>query len=456
MPKFSSPKVKSTIFVLVAIFLLTTGFGCRTIKPEVQEKIQPINLIYWRVWDSPDTFSDIINNFRNIYPHISITYRKLRFEEFEQTLLEALAEDRGPDLISLPSTHLKKYQNKLLPMPEKTVIARKVVTGKIKKQEKIILETKTMPTLRDLRDNFVDVVTKDVVIDNQIYGLPLFLDTLVLYYNRDLLNQTGVSQPPATWQEFTEAVKKITLIDQKGDFIYVGAGLGRANNVSRYADILSLLMLQNQTPMTNEAGQPTFNRPLADDPNYFPGAEALRFYTDFANPTKETYTWNEKMPNSLEAFIQGRLAFFLGYSYHLPIIKTQAPKLNFDLAKVPQIEKTLKEVNFANYWVETVSQKTKYPNEAWTFLSFATQAQQAKTFLERAKKPTAHRALIKDQLTDFDLEVFASQSLTADSWYRGKDWAKVEETFAEIIELVNQGRKNVKQAIDMGVERLKE
>ena len=33
----------------------------------------------------------------------------------------------------------------------------------------------------------------------------------------------------------------------------------------------------------------------------FPALGAVNFYTDFANPEKEVYSWNDKMPDSLQA-----------------------------------------------------------------------------------------------------------------------------------------------------------
>ena len=91
--------------------------------------------------------------------------------------------------------------------------------------------------------------------------------------------------------------------------------------------------------------------------------------------------WNNFMPNSLESFMAGKTAFFFGYSYHIPIIKAQAPKLNFEITQVPQIGNP---VNFANYWTETVSKKSKHVDEAWSFILFITTNQEAnKLFLDK-------------------------------------------------------------------------
>ena len=58
--------------------------------------------------------------------------------------------------------------------------------------------------------------------------------------------------------------------------------------------------MQNGAQMTDTSGAVTFVKETAKD--YTPGIEAIKFYLDFASPTKSVYTWNSKMPNSFDAF----------------------------------------------------------------------------------------------------------------------------------------------------------
>ncbi len=448
------------LFILFLIVILSTsGFSCLSSKPKV--KLEPITLTYWRVWESPDVLNQIIADYHRLHPNITINCRKLRYEEYEQTLLEAWAEGRGPDIFSIPADWVTKYSKFIYPLPPKIKMVNIKYSGNaLKKTAKIVAEEKRTITPDELRQKFVDVVFNDVVrYDpqskmNRIYALPLAIDTLALYYNRDMLDNAGIAKPPTNWEEFKEDVKKLIIQDTEGNFIQSGAALGTADNIERSADILSLLMLQNGTKMIKN-WRASFNQPLETDKSYFPGVEALRFYTDFANPAKEVYTWNSEMPNSLDAFIDGKVAFFFGYSYHLPIIQARAPKLDFGVVPVPQIEGSLKQVNYARYWVETVSSHSQNKDAAWDFLQFATtSAKEVKTYLDAAKKPPALRELIDVQLENFDLAPFTQQVLTAQDWYYGKDPLAVEEIFKEMIRMVNQGLLDYKKAINYAVERV--
>jgi multiple sugar transport system substrate-binding protein len=311
--------MKRKIFLLlfIFIFLITSGFGCKMVDKEVQEAMKPITLEYWRVWDGPDAFEEIITAYNQLHPFIKINYKKLRYSEYERELLEAMAEDRGPDIFSIHNTWVKKYQNMLTPMPDTITMAYPIVKGSIKKEVIPELRTKKSLSLGDLQNNFVDVVYGDVVypeivekevVGERIYALPLSVDTLAMYYNKDLLNNSGIPETPSYWNTaFQQTVKKLTKQDTKGNIIQSGVALGGSTNIERYSDILSVLMMQNGTVML-EDGRVLFHSipSYLKNDNIFPGLEALRFYTDFANPAKEVYSWNSEMENSLNLFIQGK------------------------------------------------------------------------------------------------------------------------------------------------------
>lgn len=452
---------KITILFLLMVFIISSGFGCKVTEKKTKEAMKPITINYWRVFDGPDDFEEIIEKYKALHPFITINYKKLRYSEYEAELLNALAEDRGPDVFSIHNTWMRKYQTKLAPMPETITMVYPVTTGSIKKE--VIPETRTTKSLslKELRDKFVDVVSQDVILDDgQVYGLPLSVDTLAMYYNKDLFNNAGISQVPSYWnKEFLQDIKKLTKQDSKRGLIQSGAALGGSKNINRYSDILAVLMMQSGATMMTKTGQVTFqSAPDSTTTSYSPGADALRFYTDFADPAKESYSWNADLPNSLDLFISGNLAIMFSYSYDLETIKAQAPKLNFSIAKLPQIEGVPPtNINFANYWVEVVSKKSPAINEAWDFVQFITKEEQVKSYLEKTKRPTALRSLVASQKEDNEIGVFADQVLTAKSWYYGKNVQAAEEAIAEMIDLVPKNSSDkLKEIIGTGAAKVQQ
>ncbi len=441
---------KSLSLLGLALLLSLTGIQClRGTPKEVQNAIKPVTLTWWRTFDDEGAVHSIIESYRAVHPNVTIEYRKLRFEDYERELLNALAEDRGPDIVSMHNTWMRAYAPKLVPLPSAITLPYSELKGTIRKEVVTTLRTNPSLSLRALKTDFTDTITDDVVMKSlgpdgrpaeQIYGLPLSLDTLVMYVNRDLLNLAGVATAPRSWAELQAATKKLTRLDTKGHLLQSGAAIGSSRNVERAADIVALLMMQNGAEMMNPQGVAVFDKipSILGQRQIAPGAEALAFYTDFANPQKETYTYSASEQGSLETFLSGRTAIFFGYSYHLPIIRARAPRLNLTIANMPQIEGN-PEVNFANYWVETISKKSPNQNWAWDFIQFATRPQQVAPYLTATKKPTALRVLINSQLEDESIGTFASQLLTAKTWYHGNNATAAEGALLTAIDDVLLG-----------------
>jgi multiple sugar transport system substrate-binding protein len=468
-------KIKSTVRVF-ALFLVcaslvfsTTACTPKGGDPAAVAAYKPVKLVYWRVWDDKDAFADVIKAYQQTHPNVKIEYKKFRYDEYEQALVQAIAEDRGPDIFSIHNTWIKKYTPLILSLPATTTIPVKTISGTIQKEEVISMATKKSITPFDVKKNFLDVVADDVIqsknvgtekepkYQDVIWGLPLSVDSLVMYYNKDLLNNAGIAEPAKSWEEFQAQVKKITKIDSvSGNFLVSGAAIGAADNIERSFDLLSLLMMQNLAPMLDDTGSVAFDKqPKIAGVTGVPGFGALDFYAQFASPLYEGYCWNKNMPASLIAFQQGRIAYFFGYSYHRPLIDTAAPKLNYSIAGVPQVGEQQK-VNYANYWVETVSSKTKNKDFAWDFIQFATREENVSKFLDKNKKPTALRSakIINQQLADEKIAIFADQLLTARSWYKGYDPTGAEKAFAEMINAVNSGTLDTPKAVKQAVEKI--
>lgn len=441
-------------FATLASLLLIMGVGCRVASPEARKASQPVELVWWRVWDPEDTVKDIVQQYQARRPHVKITYRQFRFEEYEKELLNAWAEGRGPDIFSMHNTWVGAYEGKLLPLPETITIPEVVPTGPScgKQQTKTVLRTYRTLKPEDVENRFVEAVANDAVRGGFVDALPLGLDTLVLYYNKSLLDAAGIPVPPRTWDEFVAASQRLTVINDRGDITQSGAALGRSDNVDRASDILALLMMQSGAPMI-EDGKVNFDNPKGASSDLDPGLRALRFYTDFANPVKESYTWNEKQPRSLDAFIQGKTAFFLGYSFHLPLIRARAPKLALGIAPVPQLTPE-RPLTIANYWLESVFSRTKHPNEAWDFIIFATGAKQAPSYLNAAQRPTALRELVTSQLENVSLAPFAAGVLNAQSWYTGTDGNAMEQIMKDMITQANEATARLEDILRLGAQRI--
>ena len=463
-------KIVIAVILLVGTVFLS-GCGCKQKSPHLYD----LELEVWGPLDQDLAMREVFDNYNLINPNISkISYRKISINTYREELIDALASGQGPDIFMVNNLWVPEFSDKIAPVP--------------------VLTDPKMITLQKFQNNFADVAASDFINnEGKIFGVPLSIDSLALYYNKDLFNQAGIATPPKTWNEFIDCAIRLNKIDSFGNVIQSGAALGTADNVNRATDILTLIMLQNGTEMIDKSGRAAFGNsilaPNSSTGAIYPGEEALNFYTQFANSHSFNYVWNSNMHYSIDAFSEGTTAMMLNYSWNIDTVSAKSPKLNFGIAQVPQFENK-PAVNVANYWgfvvaknaiskvasnTPSVSNETRI-KEAWQFLtyfstkpdgSFSSSASgnsgvgqktnlnfdPAVSFLLKTGQPAARRDLIELQKTDAKIGIFAVGNLVAKSW-RQKNSAAVESIFSEMIDNVNRGQETVTDAIKTASQRV--
>lgn len=437
---------KKTNFKIVSLFLILglfvmSGFGCKgAVTTEQATAVKKATLEYWTVFDDVGAINSAVANFKIYRPYVTINVRQFKAEEIYDRLVEALAEDKGPDIISVPARQLRFYQSKLTPMPsavqDAIVETKKTATGGT--ETVISLRNVTLPTALNIEREFFQTVKKDVVINGSIYGIPLSLDSLALYYNKDILDRAGVPEPPKTWEEFQNAVKKTTRFNKDtGKLIQSGAALGTAKNINNFDDIFYVLLRQSGITL----GEGGFA--WSGDKNENPINNVLDFYTDFANPARDTYSWDSTQEMALDRFIKGGLAFFFGYNYHYNLIKAQGANLNFDVLPLIQLNPE-NPINVASYSVQTVTAKSKNQQLSWNFINYLGNLN-VKDYLDKTLRPTAKRAFLLEQKAKPELAPFVNDLLIAESWYRGNNYeaakSALDSLFVDWLNVPTTGRE---------------
>ena len=390
----------------------------------------PVTLTFWDPFEDSQNLSPIITAYNQQHPNVHIVYTKKNINTYESDLLDALASGNGPDIFAINNAWLPKYIDKVTPASSSEV------------------------SYTDYKNTFVDVAVNDFTKDQKVYGFPISVSSLGLFYNKDLLGSAGIATPPKTWDELATDVQRIKKQDNTGYFSRSGIAMGTNANVNRAVDILYLLMLQQGTTAFSADGNyPQFNQTAQKNgQTYNPGAAALTFYTSFANPTSPNYNWNARSDYSINAFANGRAAFLYSYYYTRATILQQSPNLNFDVAPVPQVNLNDSSVNFANYWGEVVSKQSKYSTIDWDFLKFLVSKTSLDKYYAATKEPSSRRDLIALQIQDPNIGVFANANLTAKSFYR-PDQVAMDTIFGKLIDNVILNHLSVQNALSQAAQQ---
>lgn len=398
--------------IVLIFFLVFLG-----ILPGLNRRPVVINkttIQFWGVFDQSPVFNQIFDNVKNTYPYLDIKYRSFKdVDAYQAAILDALAAGQGPDIFMIQNVGLPQQINKITAAPT------------------------TKFSLLKLKQLFPKIVEQDFVNKDQIYALPLTIDTLALLYNRDLLNQAGIAVLPENWEDFKKTVLKLTKIDPvTKNILLAGAAIGGSNqNINYGTDLLYALMLQTGTKMVNTDFS---SAAFASEP----GREAFDFYTQFSNPTNPLYAWNNALLNSIDSFSQGNVAMIFDYNATIPEIKTRNAFLDLGIAPLPQPKEATQNLSYARYWGLTVSKQSKHANSAWDMvITMTTDQNNASVYAEKTKKAPALLTLINQAIEKPELSVFAQQALIARDWPQ-IDPQAIDRIFSEAIELIINGGKS--------------
>lgn len=409
----------SVIVAVAALVFISAGCGGN------QTKAGPVTIKIWKPFVDSDKMQSIMSAYQAKHSNVTFEYTKKNIENYETDLLNALAAGTGPDIYSINNTWLPRYMDKVTPATEKVF------------------------TVKEYKETFVDSMVNDLIKDNKIYGTAMWVDSLGLYYNKDLMGTAGIAVPPKTWAQLAEDTRKITRQDNSGYFNRSGVAIGTNANVNRGVDVIYLLMLQaGVMPWTADGATPQFANSVTKNGNYIkPGEEAVDFYTSFSNPSSANYTWNEDSDYSTDAFANGRAAFLYGYSYTREQIDAKAPNLNYDVAPVPQNNLNDPTVNYSSFFAEVVSKQSKNADWAWDFLKFATSKSSLDAYYKVDKQPSSRRDLIELQTSDPEMGVFAHANLTGKTFYKA-DEAKFDAIIGDMIDAIVLRGQKVDQALN--------
>lgn len=169
------------------------------------------------------------------------------------------------------------------------------------------------------------------------YGTPFLIDPLVLFSNRSILASSGIARPPATWEALTGLVPNVALLTPSRQITRGLIALGTYDNVRNARGILSSLFFQTGVPVSSYSnnGVLTANLGISSGAE-LRGQAVLGFYTQFADPSKVSYTWNTSLADSEQMFLNGDLALYIGYASEARFLKVANPNLDFDVAPLPQ------------------------------------------------------------------------------------------------------------------------
>ena len=429
-------------YVLMGIFILAAAvsvFVLATYKPKDLENtgVQIGTLIMWGpALGGSGTMRDVLekilkdNNFAGRIDYVAkdsaLMYRDL---------VEAVAGGSPPDLLFLEGSSLLEMKDQIQPVPYESF------------------------TLRQFRDTYVEGAELFALTDG-IYALPILVDPLVLYWNRDLFTNALVTQVPADWDTFVNSTPRFVKLDGSAGITQSAISFGEYANVHHAREILSALFMQAGTPIVAYNDDGAFVSRLAaridesDAQAVEPAALALTFYTDFANPRKTVYSWNKTLPRSQEAFATNKVAMYAGLASEASVLASINPQLNFDVALFPQSARGRTRTTYGAFYGIAAVKQSKNVQQAFTALPILTNVAAVEALSTAVHLPSVRRDMLGGTPTDPFAEVLARSAIIARSWLVPPTGGAINELFAQMVARVTSGQQSAGASVQRASQEL--
>jgi multiple sugar transport system substrate-binding protein len=147
-----------------------------------------------KVWsidgvDRPGIADTYSKEFDDANEDIVVEYRGIPFDELVNETLRAFATGNAPDIVSFdnPDFALFSSRGAMLDITER--VANSEIVGNAE---------------------YFQGPLNSVTWDGKLFGVPKYTDTIAVFYNKDLFAAAGLTEPPQTWDQFTEYAEQLT------------------------------------------------------------------------------------------------------------------------------------------------------------------------------------------------------------------------------------------------------
>ncbi|MDP2651677.1 MAG: extracellular solute-binding protein [bacterium] len=354
----------------------------------------------------------------------SVSYTQKNSSKLSGELSTAIATGAAPDLVIASQEELHSIAKFITPIPSSTLPASLFASTFIGEGE-----------LFAAADGY--------------YGLPFLVDPLILFSNRAILSSNGIAKPPATWEALTGLVPSVAILTPARQITRGLIALGSYDNVHNARGILSSLFIQTSIALSSYSPGGTLSSTLSEKgaSGIPPGEAVLGFYTQFADPSKVSYTWNASLADSQQAFLAGDLALYIGYASEAQFFKAANPNLNFGVSPMPQPATATTKSVYGLLYALMIPSGAKNAAGAYQAAALLTNsAEQAAAATATGLAPAVLNELAAKPPTDPAAAVAYAEALYAKGWLSPTP-ADTDRVFSGMITDVISGRSSLTTAL---------
>ena len=324
---------KKIVIVILSIFIVL--FSCskdndsdRTIK-------------FWAMGAEAEYVTKLVPEFERLNPGIKVKVQQIPWTAAQEKLVTAFASDNTPDACQLGNTWIPQFAalNSIIPLNDYVQTSDQI------NQEK-----------------YFPGIWETNVIDNQVFGIPWYMDTRVMFYRKDVFEKAGYKDPPKTWEELLDLSKKIKAMHPKEEkyAIYLPT--------NEWAPFIMFGMEAGSSLLKDENTLGDFSSKEFK--------EAFKYSIDFHKLNLAPIGFSQ-VTNQYQAFVEEYFSIYISGPWNIPEFKKWMTGNLADkwmTAPMPGYANDYPGVSLAGGSSLVIFKDSKHKKEVWKFFEYLSQA----------------------------------------------------------------------------------
>lgn len=385
---------------------------------------------FWAMGAEAEYVTKLVPEFEKQNPGIKIKVQQIPWTAAQEKLVTAFASDNIPDACQLGNTWIPQFAalNAIIPLDEFIKTSRQIN-----------------------KEKYFNGIWETNVIDNNVFGIPWYMDTRVMFYRSDVFKKAGFNNPPKTWNELYELCLKIKQLypRQEKYAIYLPT--------NEFAPFIMFGMEAGSTILKNNNTQGNFSG------KEFKAAFTylMKFYEHKLAPIGIS-----QVTNVYQAFAEEYFSIYISGPWNIPEFKkwmTGNLSDKWMTAPMPGIGNDYAGVSLAGGSSLVVFKNSKHKNEVWKFFEYLSEKSTQLEFYKLLNNLPANKEAWQDSLLKNDpyMQAFYSQFMNVRPTPKIPEWEQIAfskvQQYAELaarnVMSVDEALKNLDKDVDRILEK---
>ncbi len=294
-------------------------------------------------------YEKVAKDYQESHPDVEVGILAFNLRDFEQKLSATIPTDTVADIVEISTYAMRKFiEAGFIPSNPPDIDA--MLKG----------------------GSYSQFAIDNLTYGGHTFGIPLFRGRQVMFWNKKMFAEAGLTSAPKNWDEVIDYSKKLARYDEQGNLTRSGISLRLSGAGSGVAEKWWFWLYPAGGSILEEYPDGKYRAGYDNEA----GREALKLYIDLVY---KYHVDDHKVKHDSEAFALGVTAMFTRESWVVGYMKQYAPQVEYDTAPLPSDKRAGTIENLVNLHV---TRPCKNPEVAWDFIKFTLQPEYQKYLCE--------------------------------------------------------------------------